>query len=721
VPITLAGVRHAATLIKGPATAADKYPVSRRVFRRTFAAAASLAALLALPVGAGAITPTPRITEFVPLTVANAPGDITAGPDGNLWFTEEGVLPGIGKITTSGAITEYSAGLASGFSLLMTPKGITEGPDGNLWFTEQGVTGDGVASLDPSTGAVTEYALGAGEDPTAITAGSDGNLWFLERGATKIGRITPAGVIDEFNAGLSGSDTLNDITSGPDGQLWVTIASPDGDKIESFSPSNPDDPCFWSTGLTGTPNQIVTASDDKLYFTESGDPAAIGRIKTDGAIREYRTGLTADSAPGGLAEGNKGTLWFTGAASPGRIGRMNIGNHEFEEIVAGTGLGIDLTPDAAPAGITRGPDGNMWFTESGLTGKIGRVYLGPTAELWLDDIQFPGKERHEITNGVIKATVGANSQDTTYHLEYGPDDQYGTDTEEQSAGHEADPMTENVELPLEPSSHYHARLVATNGAGETASPDLELWTDQLGRISDFDPTVPEVGPVPTVTPAPTPKPANGNANGTGHAPEGLPAPAAGTPAADVAPPVLGKQVVVRPVGGKVKIKAPGAKGYRTLAAGAQLPVGTVVDTRAGKIVLQSARDRHGRTQKGTFWGGVFQIRQKRTGKGMTDLILRGGGFSRCGTRAGVSVLAREAKGKRRVVRRLWGRDSHSRFRTHGRDSVATVRGTRWITTDRCDGTLTSVTQGKVLVRDLHRKRSVMVRAGSAYLARHHRR
>ena len=182
--------------------------------------------------------------------------------------------------------------------------------------------------------------------------------------------------------------------------------------------------------------------------------------------------------------------------------------------------------------------------------------------------------------------------------------------------------------------------------------------------------------------------------------------------------MLGKSVVVKPAGGSVKVKTPGSKRYRALAAGAQLPVGTTVDTRSGKIELQSARDAHGRTQTGTFWGGVFQIRQRKHGKGMTDLHLRGGGFSSCGNRAGISVLAREAKGKRRVVRRLWGKDKHSRFRTHGRDSVATVRGTRWVTTDRCDGTLTRVTQGKVSVRDLHRKRSVLVSAGHAYLARH---
>ena len=73
------------------------------------------------------------------------------------------------------------------------------------------------------------------------------------------------------------------------------------------------------------------------------------------------------------------------------------------------------------------------------------------------------------------------------------------------------------------------------------------------------------------------------------------------------------------------------------------------------------------------------------------------------------------------MRRLWGRDSGGRFRTHGRHSHATVRGTRWLTEDRCQGTLTRVTEGSVLVRDTVRRRTVVVRAGGHYFARRPRR
>jgi virginiamycin B lyase len=71
------------------------------------------------------------ITEF-PIPTKSAPIGITAGPDGNVWFTE--IMQGVGKIgriTPSGTITEFQTPTAN--SRL---EGITAGPDGNLWFTE---------------------------------------------------------------------------------------------------------------------------------------------------------------------------------------------------------------------------------------------------------------------------------------------------------------------------------------------------------------------------------------------------------------------------------------------------------------------------------------------------------------------------------------------------------------------------------------------------------
>jgi ferric-dicitrate binding protein FerR (iron transport regulator) len=46
-----------------------------------------------------------------------------------------------------------------------------------------------------------------------------------------------------------------------------------------------------------------------------------------------------------------------------------------------------------------------------------------------------------------------------------------------------------------------------------------------------------------------------------------------------------------------------------------------------------------------------------------------------------------------------------------------VRGTRWQTIDRCDGTLIRVLKGSVSVRDVVKKKTIVVKAGKSYLAK----
>ena len=192
-------------------------------------------------------------------------------------------------------------------------------------------------------------------------------------------------------------------------------------------------------------------------------------------------------------------------------------------------------------------------------------------------------------------------------------------------------------------------------------------------------------------------------------------------------PVLGKQVNVAPVSGKVFIAVPAKgsargsarasqKGLRfvPLRQARQVPIGSFLDTRKGTVRLQSARNAKGTRQSGNFTAGIFQSRQsrRRSAKGLTDLVLKGK-FNSCIPRRGQNVRSALS---RRALRRLSG-NAKGRFRTRGRFSAATVRGTKWGVTDRCDNTLTKVTRGRVAVRDFRRKKTIIVRAGKSYTAR----
>jgi hypothetical protein len=233
---------------------------------------------------------------------------------------------------------------------------------------------------------------------------------------------------------------------------------------------------------------------------------------------------------------------------------------------------------------------------------------------------------------------------------------------------------------LTPATVYHYRVLAGIAPFFVAGDDQTFTT----------------APAPAAAAAPAPAPL--------PAPDPAPAPA--PPA-----PVLGQTVGVAPVSGRVTVKIPGGSGFAPLAAGATIPSGATVDTRGGEVALTTALP-GGETQTARFHGGVFRVRQTAKSGGLTDIDLRGPALSCRSGRGGARAAAVRTK-----RRKLWGSDKGGRYRTHGRNSVATVRGTKWVTTDTCAGTRTTVTQGAVSVRDTRRHRTVLVRAGHSYVAR----
>jgi hypothetical protein len=182
------------------------------------------------------------------------------------------------------------------------------------------------------------------------------------------------------------------------------------------------------------------------------------------------------------------------------------------------------------------------------------------------------------------------------------------------------------------------------------------------------------------------------------------------PSQALPPPVAGQTVNAALRSGKVRYRLPGASAFLALTAPLQLPMGTTFDTTAGRVTLTSASDAQGDTQHAWFYEGTFTVGQTQGDQPVTTLALAGA------KPVCPKTASARATTKRRKSRHLWG-DGKGRFRTAGAFSSATVRGTRWVVVDRCDGTLTRVVRGVVAVRDFRRKTTVLVRAGHQYLAR----
>jgi hypothetical protein len=189
------------------------------------------------------------------------------------------------------------------------------------------------------------------------------------------------------------------------------------------------------------------------------------------------------------------------------------------------------------------------------------------------------------------------------------------------------------------------------------------------------------------------------------------------------PPVEGKVVNAVPEQGKVLVKLPGkgkatghaaAAGFVPLASvGRQLPVGSTLDTTKGTVRLTSATNSHGGKQTGHFSHGLFTFAQTKKNP-LTTISMTGGGLSAC-SKLPLGGSSKRAAASRKRQRTLF---SHVKghFRTRGRNSAATVRGTIWTMTDTCSGTRTTVKAGTVEVRDFTLRKTIRLRAGHSYLA-----
>ena len=573
--------------------------------------------------------------------------------------------------------------------------GIASGPDGALWVTEP--YRPGRLARVTTAGAVTEYPAGvtpgftSDRQPGAMTVGPDGALWFVEQ-TGYVGRVTPGGAVSEFGP-LGGTPVA--IATGRDGNLWVAehSALDPNKRTSALARITPTGDLTEFPIGNGRPSALTAGADGALWYAND---EGLGRMTTVGDVSTF----AYPSPPLGVATGPDGALWFTAGDRVGRMTTTGVLSDWLPGISYATAIaaGPDgamwftlkdavgrLLPDgtvtthplagSAGTGITAGPDGAMWFTAGAALGRVTvPPYLGQA-----------GASNVSTAGAQVDATVRANALPATVRVQVR--DAGGALVAEQAQVVAPGPEDLAVAFAisgLAEGTPYTATVSATSDAGDALAPAQATFT--TARTPAASPT-PTPEPTATQTPEPTPPPS-------------------------IEPvPVRQETVVLRVNRGEVRIKPKGQGRFTTVEDPTSLPVGGLIDTRRGEVQLDSALTGE-ETQAGFFSGGLFRVRQAP--KGMTSLIVKGSISCPSSTLASAS----KKKGKRR--RKLWGRDSGGKFRTHGRDSVATVRGTHWLTIDTCRGTATRVVEGEVAVRPKrgkHRK-PVILTAGERYLVRH---
>ena len=508
----------------------------------------------------------PSISEFeTGLTPGVQLWGITSGPDGNTWFTEEN-NNAVGRVTPGAVITEFTAGFPTG-----SPRGIVTGPDGNLWVAQAG--GDGGIARVTKAGDVTEFPVPTAGDPNDIAVGPDGNLWYVDPAANVIGRITPTGSITEFTDGLSDGAEPTSIVKGLRRQALVHRAGDGQDRRDHQRRCD-----------HGVQQQPVRQRRARRH---RGGPRRQALVHADGRPGRHRP----DHHHGRRHEVQRRPDHELEAARHRRRARRRALVHG----VRGPGpdrahhdrgrhhrVLLGLVAITNPWFIAAGPDGNMWFTGNNSPGRVARITLPPLVRDVAADLIGTGSAR-------LRGKVRPNSQATSYHFEYGPTTDYGMATDTAYAGSSYDLMQVLATVDgLAPATKYHYRVVAENDAGVSTGPDRVFATAAL-PVTEPDPPV----AAPPAKPEPEPE--------------------------------FAKTIVAG--GEDVRFKTPGGT-WQDLPDGAELPVGVALDARRGSVNLESAGCRGG-VQTGTFGGGVFSVRQPRSGCGRVDVYLRGGSFKRC--------------------------------------------------------------------------------------------
>ncbi len=258
-----------------------------------------------------------------------------------------------------------------------TNNDIAKGPDGNMWVTLD-QTND-VAKISPR-GVVTEFNPANVTSPVGITAGPDGNIWVTQAGG--VARFSPANPDGAVKFDIADVSDPRPIVTGPDGNLWTVS----GENVIRIPPANP------------TTATSFGARRGARHRRQQGRQALGRRLRQPGGPGDHRGcrhGLLDRRRlrAAGDRRGPKSQVAYADPTSqPQKIGR-----------VSSSGQIQKTNTPGDPFGVAFGNDNAYWFprfatgdlvrlTPAGVRSHLGglgpnsgprRIATGPNHTLWV--------------------------------------------------------------------------------------------------------------------------------------------------------------------------------------------------------------------------------------------------------------------------------------------------------------------------------------------------
>ena len=323
--------------------------------------------------------------------------EITLGPDGNLWFTQQNQNM-LGRLTPSGQFTLYSTGPDSG------PHGIEFDKQGRLWITRQFSNTISQVIIKGTSATFINHAIPyADSNPHGLTVARDGKVWFTGREGNVVGyydpkankfRISKLGNPDPSTNPEDNGNFPIYIKQAPDGSMYFTNLLTS--RVSRITPSGKLTqfplPSTYGPPNDARPIAVYLMNNGVAVVTEESGHA-YAYIQKNGLVTEKPL-APIDSEAASLTYDRLGTLWIQ-YNTPDDIARVN----------ADGSLNVFPIPttDAVQHRITIGPDGELWYTEL-KADKIGRMITGHADGPDLDGVASQGY------SGAPNGTSGLDDQ-----------------------------------------------------------------------------------------------------------------------------------------------------------------------------------------------------------------------------------------------------------------------------------------------------------------------